>query len=382
MTILSVNSNVMGTTSETESTKATSTGQLTTSVDTTGLSAAEIDEVEAYFEAAITESLAAVLPQGSYITVTGITNGVVDYEITMFNDPGTDFGSLVASIDATLSQPSTQTAIQESVISDSNGIIEGSSISMTGSLSVTGLNINTSAELQEATDYFETAITDSLASVLPDGAVVTVTGFSNGVVEYEITLSADSSTDATNAVSQITSSLAQPSTLSGITTSAQAESSGGSLSLTSLVVNSNTARATTETTVSKVTSTGQLATTVSITGLSAAEIEEVATIFEESIAGELNSQGVLPSGSFVTVTGINNGVITYEITMFNDPSADSSSIVSSIDSALAQTSTLSSIQTSVQTTSSSGSSSVASALSSMTVSSFTAGETTGKSRPH
>ena len=129
--------------------------------------------------------------------------------------------------------------------------------------------------------------------------------------------------------------------------------------------------------MSKVTSTGQITTSVSTTGLSSTQIEEVATFFEESITSELETQGVLPAGAYITVTGISNGVVSYEITMYNDPSADSSIIVSSIDSALTQASTLSAIQSSVQTNSASGSSSVATALSSVTVSSFTAGDTTG-----
>ena len=381
MTSLSVNSNTAGTANETESIKSTSTGSLTTSVDLTGLSTTEVDMIEAYFEDVIVEKLLAegVLSEGSYVTVTGITAGVVEYEITMFNDPSADVGSIVASIDSTLSETSTLTAIQDAVISESSGVVESTSITTTGELSVSGLSLSTSAEEAEATTYFTTAITDTLTAqgVLPEGATVTVTGFANGAVQYEITLSADSSTDATSSVSQINSSLSQSTTLTSIKDLAVSESSGGTLSLTSLSVDSNTAGTSTESTVSKVTSTGSLSTSVSTVGLSSLEIDEVAKFFEDSITSELTSQGVLPAGSYITVTGINNGEVSYKITMFNDPSADSSSIVSSIDSVLGQTSTLSAIQTSVQTSSSSGSSSVATALSSVAVSSFTAGETTG-----
>jgi hypothetical protein len=381
MTTLSVNSNTAGSTTETQSIIATSTGQLTTSVDTSGLSASEIEEVETFFENAITEQLqsAGVLPEGSFITVTGISSsGDVSYEITMFADPSADVGSIASSINAKLSEPSTLTTIQDTVSSDSTGIVEATSVTTSGKLSVTGLSITTSAELTEATEYFETAIADALEGVLPHGAVVTVTGFSNGVVEYEISLNADSDSEASQAVSQINSSLSQPSTLTSIKNTAVSEStsSGGNLSLTSLKVNSNTAGTATETTTSKVTSTGQLTTSLSTTGLTAAQVDEVAAYMEVSIEEELITQGVLPAGAFVTVTGISSaGVVSYTITMYNDPAADSSGIVFSIESTLSQSSSLTAIQ-STAIADSTGSS-VATALSTLSVSGYTAGDTTG-----
>jgi hypothetical protein len=167
------------------------------------------------------------------------------------------------------------------------------------------------------------------------------------VVQYEITLTADSSSDASAAVSQITSSLSQPSTLSLITATAQTESSGSSLSMTSLSVNSNTAGSTTESESIKSTSTGQLTTSVDTTGLSASDIEEMEAFFEDAIASQLISQGVLHESSFVTVNSITNGVVDYTITMFNDPAADVGSIAASIDSTLSQSSTLAAIQDTV-----------------------------------
>jgi hypothetical protein len=381
MVTLSVSSNTAGSTSEVEAIKATTTGSLTTSMSTTGLTPAEVDEVEAYFEDAITEKLQVdgVLPTGSFVTVTGITDGVVEYEITMYTDPSTDVGSIASSIDSTLSQTSTLNAISDAVTSESSGVVEGTSITTSGELSVSGLSISTTADETEATAYFTTAITDTLTAkgVFPDGATVTVTGVTNGAVQYEITVSADTSTDATTAVSQINSSLAQSSTLTSIKDLAVNKSTSGTLSLASLSVNSNTAGASVESTVSKVTSTGSFATTLSTTGLTSDNIAEIATVFEDSITSELTTQGLLPAGSYVTITGMSNGVVSYEITMYNDPGADSNSIVSSIDSALGQTATQSAIQTSVSSSSSTGSSSVTSALSALTVSSFTSGDTTG-----
>ena len=377
MTSLSVNSNTAGTSTQSEAIVATSTGQLTTSLDTTGFSTAETEEVKTYFQDAITETLDVSLPEGSFVTVTGIdSSGVVSYEITMYSDPSTDLGSMVSSFDETLVQSLTD--IQDKVTDDSTGVIEATSVSTSGELSVSGLSITTAGELTEATNYFETAITDTLTvqGILPDGAVVTVTGFSSGTVEYEIIISAESSTGASQAVSQINTSLSQTATLSTITTAVQTESSGGTLSVTSLSVNSNSPGTSTENTVSKVTSTGQLTTSVSTSGLTSTEIDEVATFFKASITSELASQGVLPASSYVTVTGFDSsGVVSYVITMFNDPAVDSGAIVSSIDLALSQS--LASIQAAVQTSSSSGSASVVAALSTTTISSFASGHTTG-----
>jgi hypothetical protein len=263
-------------------------------------------------------------------------------------------------------------------------VIEGTSITTSGVLSVTGLSIDTTGKFNEATAYFTTAIESALQDqrVLPDGAVVTIIGFNGGTgpIEYEITISADSDAEASQAVSQINTSLSQPSTQTLIKNIAMTESTGGTLSLTNLAVNSNTAGTSTESTVSKVTSAGQLITSVSTAGLTSAQVDEVATIFEDSITEELNAQGVLPAGSYVTVTGIDsNGIVSYSITMYQDPATDSSSIVSSIDSTLSQSSSRFAIQNTA-IAASSGSSitlSVTSALSSLSVSAFTAGETSG-----
>jgi hypothetical protein len=199
MTSLTVNSNTAGSTTETESIKSTSLGQLTTNVDTTGLSASDIEEMKSFFEDAIASQLISqgILPDSSFVTVNSITNGVVDYVITMFNDPSADVTSIAASIDSTLSQFSTLAAIQDSVISDSSGVVEGTSVTTSGELTVSGLSIS-SGDSAEAATYFTAALTETLTSqgVLPDGAVFTVTSVGNGAVQYEITLSANSSTDA------------------------------------------------------------------------------------------------------------------------------------------------------------------------------------------
>lgn len=262
---------------------------------------------------------------------------------------------------------------------DPNGVILVSSVTTTGALSVSGLPTSlTTAQKEELASYFETSIKDTLDSqgLLLDGAIVTVIGISDGVVQYEITINAGSQADANQAISDINSSLDEPSTLVSIATSVKNDSSGGDLSVTSLSVHSNAAGSSSETTVSKATSSGQLTTSVSTIGLSSAEIGTVESFFEDAITRTLGSQGVLPKGSFVTVTSIVNGVVNYQITMFLDPAADAGSIVSSIDSAFSDSSTLAMISASVK--SDSAGSTVAAALATLAVTGFTAGATTGK----
>lgn len=259
---------------------------------------------------------------------------------------------------------------------DPNGVISAVSVTTTGELTVSGVPASlTTTQKQELTSYFETSIKGTLDSqgLLPSGAVVTVTGISGGVVSYEITMNVGSQTDANQAVSEVNSFLDESSSLTLIANTVVNESSGGSLSLTSLSINSNTAGTSTETTVSKATSTGKLATTIDASSIT--DIDAVKALFEDSISQTLQSQGVLPKGAFVTVTGIVGGTVSYEITMYNDPSADAGSIVSSIDSALSQSSTLDAISTLVITDSAALPD--ASVLATLDISGFTAGATTG-----
>jgi hypothetical protein len=261
---------------------------------------------------------------------------------------------------------------------ENGAAIAATSVTTTGELSVTGFpEITTSTELQDTTAYFEAALTQTLQAngVLPDGATVTVTGFANGVVEYEITMAAASEDAAAQAVSQINSSLGEASTLAIITTAVQTESSTGTLSFTSLSVDSNTEGTTETTTISKATSSGQLTTNVDTSSMSSLEIAEVETFFEEAIMETLSLKGSLPVGSYVAVTGISGGVVSYDIVMYVSPDSDAGSIVSSIDESLSEASTLSTIADSVKTASTG--SSVETSLTSMTVTGFTAGETTG-----
>ena len=263
---------------------------------------------------------------------------------------------------------------------ESGAAIAATSVTTTGELTVSGFpSITTSAELQDATSFFEAAIIQTLEGqgVLPDGATVTVTGFSNGVVEYEITMSAASEDAAAQAVSQINTSLDDATTLTSITSAVQAESSGGTLSFTSMSVDSNTAGATETTTISKATTSGQITTNVDTSSMSSSEVAEVETFFEDAIMETLQSEGSLPDGSYVQVTGISGGVVSYEIVMYVSPDSDVGSIVSSIDGTLSATSTLSAIADSVKT--SSTGTTIETSLSTLTVSDFTAGSTTGVS---
>ena len=79
------------------------------------LSATEKEEAAVYFESAITQQLESqhLLPDGASVVVTAINdNGTVDYEIHFYgNDAGTTSAAKISSIESSLAQPSTLSAI-------------------------------------------------------------------------------------------------------------------------------------------------------------------------------------------------------------------------------------------------------------------------------
>ena len=73
------------------------------------------------------------------------------------------------------------------------------------------------------------------------------------------------------------------------------------------------------TTLATVTTTGSLSTNLDTSDLTPGEMQDTMRVFETLIADTLTSQGVLPPGSTVTVTNIDeNGVVYYEIEMVID----------------------------------------------------------------
>lgn len=129
---------------------------------------------------------------------------------------------------------------------------------------------------------------------------------------------------------------------------------------------------TVETTVA--TTTGALSVPNFIKPADAAAEAEAKVYFEVAIASSLGA--ALPNGAVVTVSSIENGVISYAITMEVDSSTEASTAAASVNTALASASTLNSITTAATTEfSSSPNPTLVNAMSGVTVASNTAGTT-------
>lgn len=123
------------------------------------------------------------------------------------------------------------------------------------------------------------------------------------------------------------------------------------------------------------TTTGALSVPSFVTPADDAAEAEAKVYFEVALSSALGAN--LPDGAVVTVKSIENGVVSYAITMEVDSSTDASVAAASISTSLANTSTLNSITASVTAAfSSSPSPTLLNAMSGVTVASNTAGATT------
>jgi len=348
----------------------TATGSFaTTNLDISSFSEVQMSDVIGYFENAIAQEVD--LPVGSIVNVTSIDeNGVVQYEITTYAETSAEANAAANSASTALSQASTLTSITESVLeasqasSDSSiqsaitsstsiashttgGTTESttSKVTSTGELSVAGFDpsVLTPAEIEEAKSYFESAITQELASqgLLQEGSsAVVVTGISSdgSSIQYDIIFYGLTSTEASSAITDIQTSLSNTSTLASISSIVQEESS----------ISSSSAAVSSSLSTVGITENTQLGTT----GLTLSPVEEeiVKVYFEEAIAASLGS--IPPPGSVVSVTDIENGVVSYEITMEVSSSDVAEATVTDIESSLAEQSTLQAITSSVQSASS------------------------------
>ena len=259
----------------------TMTGELVTTGLTMSMTDAQLEEVIGYFKDAITLALAADLPEGSIVTVTGIESqvqgfsgdildGVVSYEISFAADTPAFASASVTAIKTSLSNDSTLAEITTLVNPTLVGIdvesnTDGSTtettvakVTLIGQLT-TNLAGMTLVEVLEATMYFEDAIKKTVdAATDPQGIsqvarrnrsrrlssaqslVVFVTDIdSDGVVSYDIIMYLSLGVDSAQMVNGIISNLSLPSTQASIATevTSNAASSGSTISaLASLVV--------------------------------------------------------------------------------------------------------------------------------------------------
>ena len=335
MALTTVDSHTLGTSSEVNTSKVTMTAELTVSnFDPSSFNTAQMEEAMTYFEDAIAQELVSqgLLSESSFVVVTGIADdGTVQYEILLYGGTNAEASSTISSISQALSNTATLASISSSVQMESSSSSTGisssmSSVTITGNtqLSVSGLTM-TAAEEEEAKGYFQDAITSSLGSLLPVGAVVTVTSIKDGVIAYEISMDVGSSSDASTTTAAIFDAihtfLSETSTLQAITSSVVASTSFASVTISGSLSVPNVNQSVEAVQVN--TSGSFDVSNLDTTSLDASQVAEIASYFEYAIAQELD----LPVSSIVTVTSIDDGVVMYEIITYGDTSAEANAAI-------------------------------------------------------
>lgn len=323
--------------------KAMLTGSFTGDFDVlvSSLDDTQIDEALSLYKIAITQELKSqgALPPGSSLVVTSINEEELVYEISAYSDSMSEAEANIGQIESQLDDSSAMTSITTSVIllsqtTSGQGVkdaIESSSLSSHTSSVVASLSVSdvvmTSGELvvenfvvssfdpeqrAKAMTYFEGAITEELRGLLPDDAFISVTSISDGFVEYDISYYGGSIEDATSSINAIHASLGETLTLFDISGSIT-EKSDDLPELSAVIVSSNNEGPT--------------------VGLPLNTSED----YKAAIEHVLESQGVLPEGSTVTVIGIDgDGVAQYTITIQvdDDSSVDVNNQITSIENLL------------------------------------------------
>ena len=421
----------LGYATETTLAQVTTTGYLSTNLDVSGLTSEQKEDAKSIFALLIKNTLESegVLPKDSKVTVTDIdANGVVHYEIEMYIDDAVaasvasdlNAESTLEDISNKLSLPSTLEVISKEIKDESavtsvaeelsGASVQGSQlgeptvtstgpdgsteVAVSGILdtNIIGTSSLTPAQKEEITAVVESSIEQSLQSegVLPQESTVTVNDIDDGGdVYYDIELSLG---PESGPLEDISNKLSLPSTLEVISkeikdesavTSVAEELSGASVQGSQLgepTVTSTGPDGSTEVAVSGILDTNIIGTS----SLTPAQKEEITAVVESSIEQSLQSEGVLPQESTVTVNDIDDGGdVYYDIELSLGPEsgppeettleAITDTVVGEIDSALSKPATLETIANDLQTES--AGSSVADELQGLSISDFVQGET-------
>ncbi|KAL9184576.1 hypothetical protein ACHAXT_012546 [Thalassiosira profunda] len=264
-----------------DATDASTTGTLTTNIDTSGLTPQEKEEVVGVVQTSITNALQSegVLSPDAAVVVTDIddSTGAVSIEVDQDVDATIDStledisNEVVSLVETTLSDPDTLESISNEIQAEAAGSpvandlssatvtdssLEETTLTTAGDsteLTVTGTldtNIDesnlTNTEKEEVAAVVESSIQQSLEEegVLPQESTVTVTEIDDqGDVTYEIDLTVGPETQAQSpsqtttlseitdaVVSQIDATLSDPATLGDLTEDLEAEAAGSSVS--------------------------------------------------------------------------------------------------------------------------------------------------------
>ena len=223
-------------------TSVTITGQIVTNLDTSSLTSTEKEQVENYFEAAITNALesSSVLPQDSSVAVTEIKEGVVSHGIDIPEAEKDNVDKISEEVNSVLEDSATLNSIASEVVSQfsetplvdelsnldvSSVDVSPEAVKLDDKVMITSnfkTNLDTSGLIwtqKEAIEtYFEDGIQSTLESlgVAPVGTTVTVNDVgSDGNVPNEIIVPS-SNADADRIVQEIETMMKAPSTLDAI----------------------------------------------------------------------------------------------------------------------------------------------------------------------
>jgi hypothetical protein len=330
------------------------TGFLSTNLDTSTLTPAQKEDAKIVFQNLIRNTLEAeaVLPRDSTVTVTDIDdNGVVQYKIVMNVDD-----SVIASVDSDVDSTPASAAEMEQILSDSSILVAtaesiqaqapGASDATVAEIltavdviafkpagtspvapvaPTTGVletNLNTSSltaqQKVEVIGAMESAIVNTLQTegVLSEGDTVTVTDI---VGEGVVLVSVDSSNTP-----EIALSLSNPSSLVPIVEAVKAQAPGASDASVAAMMTAVDVIAFKPVGTSPVApvapTTGVLETNLNTSSLTALQKEEVIGAVESAIVNTLQTEGVLSEGDTVTVTDIvGEGVVLVSVDSSNTP---------------------------------------------------------------
>jgi len=228
---ISIDSHASSSTFESITTKVTTTGYLTIDgFNSSQLDNMQMEEAKYYFENAITQVLISqgLLSEGSYVVVTSLVNGIVEYEIHVYGQTNSVASTTITDIGLVLSNITTLTTVSSIIQSEAASAISSLS-NITSAMNITGNTqtgtiglIMTDVQLDEMKIIFADAISLALGSSLTVDIIVTVTSIINGVVSYEITTNVDSSVDVSAAVTAIEAFMSNISTWDDITTYVEA----------------------------------------------------------------------------------------------------------------------------------------------------------------
>ena len=352
-----------------DSTQITTTGTVATNIDASKLSDSETGYAEEVVATSISNTLqsAGVIPQDATVNVISIdeATGDAQVEIGVNIDNELVAESVVNSIDNTLSNTQTLNDISNEIKQEAKGTsveaplaavsidestpgetvvrpAESTDVVSSGTIET---NLDTSGLSAEQKDEVETVIENSIEQaleskgVLPDDAKVTVTNIDDetGEVSYEININVVDSeigseleAIASAIMAEIESILSNPATLNAVEEEVKKKSKGTSLEPTfsginidsfelgdtslSLADGSTIPRGRRALSMVLLTTSGVLNTNINPSKLSYKQKAEARDMMEDSISKTLESKDVLPPGSTVTVTDLNNkGEVSFTI---------------------------------------------------------------------